>query len=63
MNPSLDLRIVQQAYDDDAIAAASEWGAEFRSDVEQLFTLEMLDRVTDYDRPEILPYTETEEMA
>src|SRR6266404_3688122 len=62
MNPLLDLRIVQQAYDDDYVAAASEWGAEFRSDVEQLFTLEMLDRVTDYDRPEILPY-EQEEVA
>ena len=63
MNPLLDLEIVRRAYEDDPIAAASEWGAAWRSDVEQLFTLEMLETVTDYDRPQILPYTEEEEVA
>jgi hypothetical protein len=58
MNPSIDLRIVQQSYADDAAAASAEWGASFRSDVERLFTMEMLERVTDYDRPEVLPYEE-----
>jgi phage terminase large subunit-like protein len=55
MNPSIDLRLVEQAYADDATAASSEFGGNFRTDVEQLFTLEMLNRVTDYDRPPILP--------
>jgi len=60
MNPLIDLEIVRRAYEEDAPAAASEWGANFRSDVEQLFTLEMLERITDYDRPGILPYEEEE---
>ena len=60
MNSSIDVHLVEQAYADDVAAAASEWGANFRSDVEALFTLEMLDRVTDYDRPEVLPYAEEE---
>jgi hypothetical protein len=54
MNPKLDLRIVQKAYDLDPIAAGAEWGAGFRSDCERLFTLELLDSITDYDRPLIL---------
>lgn len=58
MNPGIDLQLVAQAYADDAAAASSEWGAEFRSDCERLFSEEMLDRVTDYDLPEMVPYQE-----
>jgi hypothetical protein len=63
MNPDVDVRIVAAAYADDPIAAAAEWGANFRSDVEAMFSLEMVDRVTDYDRPEILPPSFEEELA
>jgi hypothetical protein len=63
MNRSIDVKVVERAYEEDPAVAAAEWGAEFRSDVESLFNLEMLDRVTDYDRPEILPPCFTEEAA
>ena len=45
MNPSLDLEIVRAAYEDDSTAASAEYGAQFRSDCERLFNLEMLDAV------------------
>jgi len=60
MNPTLDAEIIAAAYEEDPAAAASEWGGEFRSDVEKLFTLEMLDSITDFDRPLILPYQKEE---
>lgn len=37
MNPSLDERIVAEAYERDAAAASADYGAEFRSDLESLF--------------------------
>jgi hypothetical protein len=55
MNPGLDLKTVQDAYAADSAVAASDYGAEFRSDLERLFTDEMLDACTDWDRPLILP--------
>jgi hypothetical protein len=61
MNPSLDLKTVQDAYAADAAVAAADFGATFRSDVEKLFTLEALDAVTDWDRPDILPPDFSEE--
>jgi hypothetical protein len=65
MNPAIDLRLVEAAYVEDSAAAAAEWGAEFRADVERLFTFEMLDRVTFHDRPFILPpcFDDPEETA
>jgi hypothetical protein len=54
MNPTLDARIVTAAYEQDPSAAA-EYGGKFRTDCEQVFNPQMLDRVTDYARPEILP--------
>jgi len=63
MNPTIDIATVQQAYADDPVAASAEWGGGFRSDTESLFTLEMLEAVTDYDRPLILPYSEEEDVA
>jgi len=55
MNCSIPLEVVRQAYESDAASAASEYGGEFRSDLEKLFTTEQLDACTDYDRPLILP--------
>lgn len=57
MNPTLPQRVVTQAYHRDAAAAAAEYGAEFRTDVESFITREALDAVTrngplvrEYDR-------------
>jgi hypothetical protein len=55
MNPSLDPAIIAAAYELDPAVAAAEWGGEFRSDSERLFTDEILNGCTDFDRPEILP--------
>jgi hypothetical protein len=55
MNPGLDQKTVEDAYMADPQVAAADYGAEFRSDIERLFTLEALDACTDYDRPLILP--------
>lgn len=55
MNPSLDPRIVAAAYEADPAVADAEWGGNFRSDCERLFTSELLESITDNDRPEILP--------
>ena len=40
LNPAFDAKAVERAYDDDPIAAAAEYGAQFRSDVESLFALD-----------------------
>ena len=61
MNPSLDPRVIAEAYEWDPAIAAAEWGGDFRSDCERLFTLEALDACTDYDRPLMLPPDFTEE--
>jgi hypothetical protein len=55
MNPSLPVRVIEQAYERDAAVAASEYGAEFRSDLEQFVPREVVDRAV---RPEPLerPY-------
>ena len=55
MNPSISLATLEEAYHDDPVAASSEYGAEFRSDLEKLFSLATLERITDRARPEILP--------
>ncbi|MFE8069797.1 hypothetical protein QQM79_01950 [Marinobacteraceae bacterium S3BR75-40.1] len=54
MNPTLPRRIVDQAYDRDPVAAAAEYGAQFRSDVEAFITREMVDDCT-RDAPLMLP--------
>jgi hypothetical protein len=64
MNPSLDPRVIAEAYEWDPAIAAAEWGGDFRSDCERLFTLEALDACTDYDRPlMLLPDFTEEEVA
>jgi hypothetical protein len=63
-NPALDARIVEQAFEADPVVAASEYGVggfvAFRSDCEKLFTEEMLDRITDADLPDVIPFQEEE---
>jgi hypothetical protein len=63
MNPTLDPRVIAEAYERDPAIASAEWGGDFRSDCERLFSEEMLEAATDYDRPEILPPCFDEEVA
>jgi hypothetical protein len=55
MNPGLDRAFIDAQYEDDPIAAAAEYGAEFRSDVEEFVSLEVLQACTPDDLFEIPP--------
>lgn len=55
MNPSLPEDVVTQAYEDDPLSAAAEYGAQFRSDVEGYCTLEVVERCTRSGMLEIPP--------
>ena len=55
MNPTLPQRLIDQAMDDDPAAASAEWLAQFRSDLESLFSRQALDAVTARGRFELLP--------
>jgi hypothetical protein len=52
MNPTIDETVMARAYEDDPIAAAAEYGAEFRRDVETFLPLEALEAVRMPDRLE-----------
>jgi hypothetical protein len=58
-NPALDARVVEQAFSDDAVVAASEYGSDgfvaFRADVEAFVSQEALDACVNPNRPLILP--------
>lgn len=54
-NPLLPQRTVDRAYERDAAAAAAEYGAEFRTDVEALLTREAVEGVTPTGRRELPP--------
>jgi hypothetical protein len=45
MNPTISENVISAAYQDDAVAAAAEYGAEFRRDVEDFLPREALDAV------------------
>lgn len=55
MNPTVDPAVIARAYEDDPIAAAAEWGAEFRRDVEAFLSPEALAAVTVPGRYELPP--------
>ena len=57
MNPTITQRLIDAAYEDDPIAAAAEYGAEFRRDVEVFLPPEELDAVRIVGRFE-LPFAE-----
>src|SRR2546422_10219239 len=57
MNPDVPETVVAQAYADDPVAAAAEWGGEFRRDVEAVFSPEALEGVRVPGRYELLPQT------
>lgn len=51
MHPSLSATVVERAYEDDPIAAAAEYGAEFRRDVEAFLSAEAVAAVVNRARP------------
>lgn len=55
MNPSIDKKVVAKAYQRDPTASASEYGAEFRRDLENFLRAEAIDRCTISDRMELPP--------
>lgn len=59
MNPDIDPAVIADAFADDAIAAASEWGqggsVSFRRDVEAFIDAEAIRAVTESGRRELLP--------
>lgn len=60
MNPAIDRGVIARAYTDDAIAAAAEYGAEFRRDVETFLDAEALHAVTVRGRRELPPAMDLE---
>ena len=55
MNPSVDKRIVDEAYENDPEAAKAEYGGEFRTDLADFVTRETVDAVTMWGRSELPP--------
>ncbi|WP_022964869.1 hypothetical protein [Halopseudomonas pelagia] len=55
MNPELPAHVVEEAYADDPIAAAAEYGAEFRSDVESFVSIEAVEACTRPGQVELPP--------
>jgi hypothetical protein len=59
MNPSVDQRIIHDAYRDDEASAAAEYGAEFRRDIERFVSREAVEAVIIPGRFELLPIENT----
>jgi hypothetical protein len=55
MNPTIAQGVIDRAFADDPAAAATEWHAQFRSDLEDLFSREALAAVIVPGRHELLP--------
>jgi len=58
MNPTISEKIIQSAYEEDPVAAASEWGAQFRRDVESFVSEAAVTAVTIAERHELPPVEE-----
>jgi hypothetical protein len=55
MNPSVDKRIIEEAYESDPESAKAEFGGEFRTDLADYISRETVDAVTMQDRHELPP--------
>jgi hypothetical protein len=55
MNPGVDQRIVEEAYENDPESAKAEYGGEFRTDLADFVSRETVDAVTMWDRSELPP--------
>src|SRR5207302_1297685 len=56
MNPSLDPGVIERAYADDPLAAAAEFGAEWRKDVEPFLSAEAVEACRVPGRLELAPF-------
>src|SRR5262249_12555318 len=59
MNPTMDARVIANAYRDDPESAAAEYGAEFRRDVESFIPREAVEACVIPDRRELPPVAST----
>jgi hypothetical protein len=57
MNAALDPAVVAEAYEDDAVSAAAEFGAEFRGDINDFVSIEVVEACTVRGRMELLHIT------
>ena len=55
MNPAVDRKVIDRAYRKDPVSASAEYGAQFRTDVEEYISLDIVDACVVPDRFE-LPY-------
>ena len=58
MNPTVPAELIASAYEQDAAAAAAEYGAEFRKDIESFISREAVDAVVIPGRHELPPVPE-----
>ena len=56
MNPRIDKAIIDEAYEFDPEAARAEYGAEFRDDLADFVTREIVDALTMFGRTELPPF-------
>jgi hypothetical protein len=57
MNSALDPRVVEEAYEDDPLSASAEYGAEFRGDINDFVSIEVVEACTVRGRMELLHIT------
>jgi hypothetical protein len=55
MNPSIDPEIIEQAYEEDEVAASAEYGAQFRRDIETFVSKESVEQSVIPGRIELPP--------
>ena len=53
MNPTVEKRVIVEAYEQDELAASAEYGAEFRRDIESFLALEAVEAVVVPERREL----------
>jgi hypothetical protein len=63
MNPTVDRAEIERAYAEDDVAARAEYGAEFRSDLEDFVPREAIERVTVAGRLELPPQRDVARVA
>jgi hypothetical protein len=63
MNPAVDPQLVADAYAADDVAAAAEYGAQFRKDIESYVSREQIDAVTIPGRTELPPVRSAQYVA
>ena len=63
LNPDIDPDFLADAYEDDPVAAAAEYGAEFRDDISAFISVDVVNRITISGRTETPPETNVQYTA